>query len=121
VLVPPLPVVGLALFVALFANGGVALAFTVAKERHRPDVGATVTGVINSLGYFGAAMLPSVMGYVLDAYWTGDVINGARVYTRTGYRVAFAIAAGAGVLAVVCSLALHYRESGSSASDSAAT
>jgi sugar phosphate permease len=121
VFVPPLPVVGLALFVALFANGGVALAFTVAKERHRPDVGATVTGVINSLGYFGAAMLPSVMGYVLDAYWTGDVINGARVYTETGYRVAFAIAAGAGVLAVVCSLALHYRESRSSASASAAT
>ncbi|MFC7235294.1 MFS transporter [Halosegnis marinus] len=118
VVVPPLPVVGLVLFTVLFANGGVALAFTVAKERHEPDVAGTVTGVINSLGYFGAAVLPSVMGYVLDAYWTGEVIGGARVYTPGGYRVAFAIAAGAGVLATLCTVALHYRET---ASASAAT
>jgi len=110
VLVPPLPVVGLALFTALLANGGVALVFTVGKERHVPAVAGTVTGVINSLGYFGAALLPTVMGAVLDAYWTGEVINGARVYTVTGYRVAFGIATGAAALAVVAAIALHYRE-----------
>jgi sugar phosphate permease len=109
--VPPLPVVGAVLFLALFANGGVALAFTVGKERHDPDVGGTVTGVINSLGYFGAAVLPAVMGVVLDAYWTGEVIGGARVYTVTGYRVAFGIAALAGVLATICAGWLHYRAS----------
>jgi MFS family permease len=109
--VPPLPVVGAVLFLALFANGGVALAFTVGKERHDPAVGGTVTGVINSLGYFGAAVLPAVMGVVLDAYWTGETISGARVYTVTGYRVAFAIAAGAGVLATLCAGWLHYRAS----------
>lgn len=110
VLVPPLPVVGAALFCALFANGGVALAFTVGKERHDPDVAGTVTGVINSMGYFGAAVLPTVLGAVLDAYWTGEVINGARVYTVTGYRVAFAIATGTGVLATGAIVWLHYRE-----------
>ncbi|MFB6118267.1 MFS transporter [Halosegnis sp.] len=108
---PPLPVVGGAFFLALFANGGVALAFTVAKERHRQAVGGTVTGVINSLGYFGAAVLPAVLGYVLDSYWTGDVINGARVYTPLGYRVAFGVAVATGVAATLCALTLHYRES----------
>jgi len=112
VLVPPLPVVGAALFCALFANGGVALAFTVGKERHDPDVAGTITGVINSMGYFGAAVLPTVLGAVLDAYWTGEVINGARVYTVTGYRVAFAIATGTGVLATGAIVWLHYRERG---------
>ncbi|SDZ76310.1 Sugar phosphate permease [Haloplanus vescus] len=109
-LVPPLPVVGLALFCALIANGGVALVFTIGKERHAPAVAGTITGVINSLGYFGAAILPTVMGAVLDAYWTGDVINGARVYTVTGYRVAFGIATVAAVVAIVAALWLHRRE-----------
>jgi len=110
VLVPPLPVVGAALFLALFANGGIALAFTVGKERHDPDVAGTITGVINSMGYFGAAVLPTVLGAVLDAYWTGEVINGARVYTVTGYRVAFAIATATGVLATGAIVWLHRRE-----------
>ncbi|AZH26072.1 MFS transporter [Haloplanus aerogenes] len=111
ILVPPLPVVGAALFCALLANGGVALVFTVGKERHEPAVAGTVTGVINSLGYVGAAILPTVMGAVLDAYWTGEIINGARVYTVTGYRVAFGIATGAAVVAVVAAFCLHRRES----------
>jgi len=109
-LVPPLPVVGAALFCALLANGGVALVFTVGKERHAPAVAGTITGVINSLGYVGAAVLPTVMGAVLDAYWTGEIINGARVYTVTGYRVAFGVATGAAVLAVVAAVWLHRRE-----------
>ncbi|WP_435066647.1 MFS transporter [Haloplanus sp. C73] len=107
--IPPLPIVGLALFCALIANGGVALVFTIGKERHAPAVAGTVTGVINSLGYFGAAILPTVMGAVLDAYWTGEVLNGARVYTVTGYRVAFGIATGAAVVAIVAAVVLHRR------------
>jgi sugar phosphate permease len=110
VLIPPLPVVGLVLFLALFANGGVALVFTVGKERHEPAVAGTVTGVINSIGYFGAAVMPTVMGAALDVYWTGEVINGARVYTATGYRVAFGIAFVSGLVAIGCALWLHRRE-----------
>jgi sugar phosphate permease len=110
VTIPPLPIVGAALFCGLLANGGVSLVFTVGKERHEPAVAGTVTGVINSLGYVGAATLPTLMGAVLDVYWTGESINGARVYTVTGYRVAFGIATGAAVVAVVAALWLHRRE-----------
>jgi sugar phosphate permease len=108
--VPPLPVVGLVLFLALFANGGVALVFTVGKERHEPAVAGTITGVINSIGYFGAAVMPTVMGGALDIYWTGEIINGARVYTVTGYRVAFGIAVASGLVATACAYWLHRRE-----------
>jgi sugar phosphate permease len=109
-LVPPLPVVGLALFAALIANGGIALVFTVGKERHAPAVAGTITGVVNSLGYVGAALFPTLMGVVLDAYWTGETIDGARVYTVLGYRIAFGIAVGSAVLATVAALLLHRRE-----------
>ncbi|MDZ7746632.1 MAG: MFS transporter [Halobacteriales archaeon] len=107
--VPPLPVVGLALFLALFANGSVTLAFTVVKEQHPPAVSGTATGVINSLGYFGAAIFPAVMGAILDAYWTGETVGGAPTYTIAGYRVAFLAGAGTALLATLVALALHYR------------
>jgi len=121
VLVPPLPLVGAALFCALLANGGVSLVFTVGKERHEPAVAGTVTGVINGLGYVGAAILPTIMGAVLDAYWTGETINGARVYTVAGYRVAFGIATAAALLAVVAALWLHRRETRASGTTTLAT
>lgn len=120
VAVPPLPVVGLVFFLVMFANGGVALAFTVGKERHDPEVGGTITGVINSLGYVGAAVFPALMGVILDAYWTGETIGGARVYTVAGYRVAFGIATLAGVLATGSALWLHVRESRAGAVTSSA-
>ena len=112
---PPLLVAGGLLFAALFMMGGVLIAFTVAKERHVAAASATATGAINSMGYFGAAVFPAAMGYALDAYWTGEVVAGARVYTPTGYRVAFGIATAAGVVAVVCAYLLHRRESGTEA------
>jgi len=108
--VPPFRVVAPVLFVALIANGGVALVFTVGKERHPPSVAGTVTGVVNGFGYAGAALLPALMGGVLDAYWTGETLNGARVYTVFGYRIAFGIATAAGLVATLAAMWLHRRE-----------
>lgn len=104
---PPLLVVGGVLFTSMFVNGGVALGFAVARDRNREDVSATVSGTVNSLGYSGAALMPALMGYALDAYWTGNVVDGVRVYSLTGYRVAFGIAAVSGVAALGCALWLH--------------
>ncbi len=117
---PPLPVFGALLFLALFTNGGILLAYTVAKERHATTASGTITGTINSIGYFGAAVFPALMGGALDAYWTGATIDGARVYTATGYRVAFGMATVAGVVAVVCAGWVHVRLAGT-ASERAAT
>ncbi|POG55328.1 MFS transporter [Haloferax marisrubri] len=116
---PPLLLVGVLLFSALFVMGGAVIAFTVAKERHDATASATVSGAINSMGYFGAALFPAVMGLALDAYWTGETVAGARVYTPTGYRVAFGIATAAGVVAVCCAYLLHRRESRTDAAPSA--
>ncbi|WP_251330931.1 MFS transporter [Haloplanus pelagicus] len=112
VLVPPLWIVGPIFFLALLTNGGVSLVFTVGKERHAPSVAGTITGVVNGVGYLGAATLPAVLGGILDVYWTGEMLNGARVYTVAGYRVAFGIAAAAGLVATLAALYLHRREGG---------
>jgi len=47
------------------------------------------------------------MGWVLDTDWTGELAGGVRVYTLTGYRVAFALATGTAVVALGCTLWLH--------------
>ncbi|WP_199268430.1 MFS transporter [Halomarina oriensis] len=111
VVTPPLVVFAALLFLAMFSNGGTLLAYTVAKERHAASASGTVTGTVNSLGYFGAAVFPALMGVVLDAYWTGRTVDGARVYTVPGYRVAFGLATATGVVAVACAVYLHVRTS----------
>ena len=106
---PPLIVFGVTLFVAQFVTGGTLLSYTVAKERHSSTASGTVTGLINGIGYFGAAVFPAAMGAALDAYWTGEFVDGARSYTAAGYRVAFGIAVAAGLVALACAVWLHLR------------
>lgn len=104
---PPLAFVGILFFTAMFVNGGVSLAFTVGRQRHPDEVSGTVSGTINSVGYFGAAVVPAVMGVVLDVFWTGKTVDGTPVYSFTGYRVAFGIATVAGFAALACALWIH--------------
>ena len=54
-------------------------------------------------------MLSAVFGVVLDAFWTGETVNVARVYTALGYRVGFAIALVGGLIAGACAVTLHLR------------
>jgi len=103
----PLLLVGAIFLFSRILRGGIPLAFTVIKERHPEEASGTVIGLINTMmGWIGAAVFPVVLGAALDAYWTGETVNGARVYTESGYRVAFAIAAAAGLLSAACAVVL---------------
>lgn len=106
---PPLWFVGIAFFLVMFFLGGLLLSFTVVKERHATEHSGIATGTINGIGYFGAAVLPGVMGFALDAFWTGETVAGNRVYSLFGYRVAFGIAAAGGLVALACATWLHWR------------
>jgi len=104
---PPIAVVGLVFFLSGFLAGAYALGYTVVKERHESGASGVSTGTVNTIGFAGAALLPTLMGAVLDAYRTGQTLNGAQVYSVLGYRVAFGLAALTGALAVVAALLLH--------------
>jgi len=107
---PPLPVVGLIFFINGALLGTFVLTYPMVKERHPSRASGISTGSVNGASFLGAAILPTVMGRALDAYWTGEVVGGARVYTAAGYRVAFAIATLCGAIAVLCALWLHWRD-----------
>ncbi|WP_096390848.1 MFS transporter [Halopenitus persicus] len=104
---PPLGLVGVLFFAAMFVSGGTSLVFPVGRRRHLDEVSGTVSGAINSIGYFGAAVVPAVMGAALDVFWTGKTVGGTPVYSFVGYRVAFGIATAAGLAALACALWIH--------------
>ena len=108
----PLLLVAVIFLFGRILRGGIPLAFTTIKERHPEGASGTVIGLINTMGWIGAAIFPVILGAALDAYWTGETVNGTRVYTDVGYRVAFAIAVAAGVVAIACAVALHLRTRG---------
>ncbi|MCT9096742.1 MFS transporter [Haloarchaeobius sp. HME9146] len=108
---PPLVVVGAAFFIMMFLLGGFTLAYTVVRERFDGAVSGTATGAVNALGFFGGAVFPAILGAALDAFWTGELVAGSRVYSLFGYRVAFGIATLNGLIALGCAVWLHQRES----------
>lgn len=95
--------------VGSFLGGGASLAFTVVKERFETAASGTAIGAVNSMAWLGAAVFPILLGAVLDSFWTGELINGARVYTETGYRAGFALAAAAASVMIVCAVLVHRR------------
>ncbi|MFP8957313.1 MFS transporter [Natrialbaceae archaeon A-CW3] len=104
---PPLAIVALVYFLTGALLGAFVLSYALVKDRHPASASGISTGVINGAAFFGAAILPTAMGYALDSYWTGTLEAGVRVYTATGYRIAFVIATGAGAVALACTLWLY--------------
>jgi sugar phosphate permease len=96
---PPLLVTGAVFFGATFVGGAGFITFTLVKNRHPAEASGVATGTVNGLGFVGVAALPVVMGWLLDAFWTGETIDGTRVYTALGYRAAFAVAVAMGLVA----------------------
>ncbi|SDX81906.1 MFS transporter [Halopenitus persicus] len=104
---PPFFVVG-AVFLTLGGLvGAFVLTYPMVRSRYDDRASGVALGAINGASFFGAATFPTLMGTALDAYWTGELLDGVRVYTMTGYRVAFAIGAVAGVIAIGCATWLH--------------
>jgi sugar phosphate permease len=105
----PLLLVGVVFFLSRMLRGGMPLAYAVIKERHPEGASGTVIGIVNTMGWTGAAVFPVVFGAALDTFWTGQTVNGTRVYTALGYRVAFVLSLAGGIVAAVCAVVLHYR------------
>jgi MFS family permease len=89
----PLAGVGL-LFLFLGVMGGAfVLTWPLGAEVNPPGLAGSAVAVTNLGGFVGAALTQGPVGAVLDARWTGALLDGARVYPVASYRGAFAICA----------------------------
>jgi len=104
-----LPLWGLA--VMLFGMGAVGGAFVltwpIGREVNPPHLAGTAVAVTNMAGFVGAALTQKYIGGVLDAGWTGVMVDGARVYPVAAYTGAFKVCAIFAVIATGTSLLLR--------------
>jgi len=101
----------LALLVLLGAAGGAfVLTWPIAREVNPPALAGVAVAVANLGGFLGAALTQGPLGLVLDARWTGALVDGARAYPVGAYRTAFGVCAGFMLAAALLSLLM--RETG---------
>lgn len=89
----PLPhtLLAAALFGFGFFSSGFLGAFPIIKEINPQQYEATSLGFMNMVNMCGGALLPPIMGYILDAYWAGDKINGEPIYSVAAYQSALSV------------------------------
>lgn len=107
---PPLSLVAIAYLCAGILFGAAMLSLSMVKERYPAGASGVATATVNTAGFVGATILPTVMGLALDAYRTGETVGGTVAYTQFGYRLAFAILAVCVGLAFLSTVWLAVRD-----------
>jgi sugar phosphate permease len=89
--IPNLPIFLLAALLVItgFASGCIIISFAFAKESVPAHLAGTVNGVINMGVISGPTLLQPAVGWMLDRYWTGTLLQGVRVYDLAAYRAGF--------------------------------
>jgi len=89
--IPNLPIFLLAALLVItgFASGCIIISFAFAKESVPAHLAGTVNGVINMGVISGPTLLQPAVGWMLDRYWTGALLQGVRVYDLAAYRAGF--------------------------------
>lgn len=95
----PLPVFLAVASVTSFASGCVILGFAYGKESVPVRFLGTVSGTINIGNMIGPTLLQPAVGVLLDRNWSGEMLNGTRVYSSTAFESAFLLLVAWSVLA----------------------
>lgn len=107
--VPPL-VVSTVLFVIVgFAGAFIVPCFALVRETSDPDIGGSVSGIVNGMTVASGALLQPAVGFVLDLVWDGTMEEGSRVYQPQDFQTAFAILFLTGLMGLILSLTLKER------------
>ena len=100
---------GVLLFAVLLASalgaGAMVVGFAWAKESVPQHLAGTATGVHNTGVMIGALIQLPLLGWVLDALWTGRVSGGVRQYDEQAFQLAFAVLMVWVAVALACVLA----------------
>ncbi|ADB61480.1 major facilitator superfamily MFS_1 [Haloterrigena turkmenica DSM 5511] len=107
---PPLAIIAVSYLACGVLFGAAMLSLSTVKDRYPPAASGVATATVNTAGFVGATILPTLMGLVLDAYRTGETVGGTVAYTQYGYRLAFGILAVTVAVAFCCSCWLLVRD-----------
>ena len=79
------------LFASAVGAGSMVVGFAWAKESVPQDLAGTATGVHNTGVMVGALIQLPLLGWVLDALWTGRSLSGVRQYGLHAFQMAFGV------------------------------
>jgi MFS family permease len=92
------------LYALFFGMGLVGAAFVLTwplgRDVNPPELAGIAVAVVNLGGFVGAAVTQGPLGALLDARWTGEMLDGARTYPVEAYRASFAVSA----ILILCAL-----------------
>jgi MFS family permease len=78
------------LFLFGFSISSFLLCFTMICEIHTPLLAATAIGFMNAFDALLGALSDPLTGKFLDSVWDGTLIEGARIFSLSAYKIAFA-------------------------------
>ena len=84
-----------------FATGAVVIGFAQGKESVPIKYSGAITGLINSGNMVGPMLLQPGIGWMLDQRWSGQVLNGLRVYGVDAFQTGFLLSVSWSLAAVV--------------------
>ncbi len=94
-------------FLAGFGASAMVTAFALGREHNDARSAGTALGLINMCTVLSGAVSQPLIGLLLDLSWTGEAVNGARVYAVAAYEDAFLLLPGAYAAGLLVWLALR--------------
>ena len=64
------------------------LIFDLVSERTPSSLGGTMIGFVNMINMLSGFLFPSMVGWLLDHFWDGQMHEGVRIYSNTAYTMA---------------------------------
>jgi len=80
---------GLILFSTGFFSGCMVVSFAFVVESVPLSLSGTVSGLTNMGVMMGPMLLQPLVGSILDYHWTGQMIDGVRIYSLDAYEYGF--------------------------------
>ncbi len=77
------------LFFFGFSISSFLLCFTMIREINLPILAATAIGFMNAFDALLGAFSDLLTGKILDVFWSGKLIDGARIFSVETYKIAF--------------------------------
>ena len=74
-----------------FSTAGFSLTWACAKEVNPPQLAGMSTSIANVGGFFGAAVMQPLVGWLMDRVWAGTMANGVRAYSLADFRFGLSV------------------------------
>jgi MFS family permease len=88
-------------------SSAMVVAYGAVRELNRREDSATALGLVNMFVVGSGAVLQPLIGWLLDVQWSGDLLDGARVYGASAYALAFTTLLAANGIGLACALGLR--------------